>query len=224
LAASLLIVSSAHAEDSSSNIGLGVKAGTLGIGGEVDFKISDFFHLRGGANYLKYSFDSTISNVDYEMEPEYKNGSVILDWYPFTGAFRISGGIFLNNNEIGITGKPRRDQYTIPDEYSFATPYVDSIRVHGTAEFNTFSPYVGIGWNSNVEKVKGWGVSVELGVLFQGSPEITDYYVTADSPLDSFANHPEVLKVLEDEKQALEEDLEDFQYYPVASIMVHYNF
>jgi hypothetical protein len=224
LVASVAAFSSALAQDSSGKFNLGVKAGTLGGGIEADLKILDSLHLRGGVNYLKYSFESIISNVDYDMEPEYKNGSPLLDWYPFSGAFRLSGGVFLNNNEIGITGTPRKDLYTIPDEYSFATPYIDSIRVHGTAEFNTFSPYIGVGWNSNVEKMKGWGVSFELGVLFQGSPEISSLYATADGPLNDYANHPEVLKVLENEKQAIEDDLEEFQYYPVASFMVHYTF
>ena len=43
-------------------------------------------------------------------------------------------------------------------------------------------------------------------------------------PLDAYAENPIVLQVLEQEKKAIEDDLEDFQYYPVASLMPHYTF
>lgn len=221
-----LIFSHANAEQ--GNIGVGVKGGTLGVGAEIDLGLNDTLHLRGGANYLKFSFDSTISNIDYDMEPEFKNFSLLLDVYPFSGSFRITGGVFINNNEIALTGSPRGDgfwaDYSIPSEYSFAEPLKDTIKVDGTVEFNTFAPYVGIGWNSNVEKVKGWGVSFEMGVLFQGAPTVSSLTASAAPPLDAYADNPLVLQVLEQEKKAIEEDLENFQYYPVASLMFHYTF
>ena len=221
-----LIFSQASAEQ--ANVGVGVKGGTLGVGAEVDLGLNEILHLRGGANYLKFSFDSTISNIDYEMEPEFKNFSLFMDIYPFSGSFRITGGVFINNNEIDLTGSPRGDgfwsNYSIPSEYSFAEPLKDTIKINGTVEFNTFAPYVGIGWNSNVEKVKGWGVSFEMGVLFQGAPTVSSLTATAAPPLDAYANNPLVLQVLEQEKKAIEEDLENFQYYPVASLMLHYTF
>ena len=127
------------------------------------------------------------------------------------GSFRITGGVFINNNEIDLTGSPRGDgfwsNYSIPSEYSFAEPLKDTIKVNGTVEFNTFAPYVGIGWNSNVEKVKGWGVSFEMGVLFQGAPTVSSLTATAAPPLDAYANNPLVLQVLEQEKKAIEDDL-----------------
>ncbi len=222
-----LIFSQASAEEQ-GNIGVGVKAGTLGVGAEVDLGLNEILHLRGGANYLQFSFDSTISNIDYEMEPEFKNFSLLLDVYPFSGSFRITGGIFINNNEIDLTGSPRGDglwaNYSIPSEYSFAEPLKDTIKVNGTVEFNTFAPYVGIGWNSNVEQEKGWGVSFEMGVLFQGAPTVSSLTATAAAPLDAYADNPIVLQVLEQEKKAIEDDLENFQYYPVASLMLHYTF
>lgn len=222
----LLLSSPAIADQGSFSAG--VKGGTLGVGAEVDLGLNEMLHLRGGVNYLTFSFDSTISNIDYEMEPEFKNGSLLLDWYPFAGAFRLTGGVFINNNEIDLTGTPRKDTllqgYTIPAEYSIYESAIDSVRVKGTVEFNTFAPYVGMGWNSNVEKTRGWGVSFELGVLFQGSPTVSTLTATAAPPLNALANTPLVLDALEEEKKAIEDDLENFQYYPVASLMLHYTF
>ncbi|WP_028583609.1 hypothetical protein [Desulfogranum mediterraneum] len=223
---SLILLNQVQAE--SGNLAIGAKAGTLGGGAEVDLGLTDSIHLRGGANYLKFSFDSTISNIDYEMEPEFKNGSILLDWYPFSAGFRLTGGLFINDNTISLTGSPRRDtllqDYAIPPEYAFAAPLADSVKVHGSVEFNTLAPYLGIGWNSNQERSQGWGVSLELGVLFQGSPQVSVLTASADAPLDSYTNDPVVVQALESERRAIEEDLENFQYYPVGSIMLHYTF
>jgi len=212
-----------------SNFGIGAKVGTLGVGAEIDLGLNEMLRLRSGANYLNFSFDSTISNIDYEMEPDFKNVSLLLDWYPMGGAFRITGGLYINKNEVDLTGTPRTDtllaDYDIPSEYWNLEPYADTIQVKGSVDFNTFSPYLGIGWNSNVDKQPGWGVSFELGVLFQGSPSVSDLTASSSVPLlNSYADDPLVLQFLDEEKVAIEEDLEEFQYYPVASFMLHYNF
>ena len=51
----------------SEGIGVGVKAGTLGLGVEVSTSLLPNTRLRGGFNYLSYSFDSTIASIDYEF-------------------------------------------------------------------------------------------------------------------------------------------------------------
>ncbi|NOQ46701.1 MAG: hypothetical protein GQ559_08540 [Desulfobulbaceae bacterium] len=210
------------------NLDIGVKGGTLGGGVEMGVGLTDNLNLRAGVNYLKFSFDSTISNIDYEMEPEFKNGSLLLDWYPFSGVFRLTGGMFINNNEISLSGKPRLDTYLagfeVPAEYAHLEYLADTVRVNGTVDFNTLAPFVGIGWNSNRERTQGWGIACELGVLFQGAPSVSTLSATADEPLGSYADHPVVVSALDQERQAIEDDLENFQYYPVASIMLNYTF
>ncbi len=214
------------AED--GKVDLGIRGGTLGGGIELGIGLTDTVALRAGVNYLRFSFDSTISNIDYEMEPEFANGSLLLDWYPFDGVFRVTGGLFYNRNEVSLTGTPRRDTYLsgyeVPAGYAHLEYLADTVRVHGTVEFNTFSPYLGIGWNSNRERNPGWGIALELGVLFQGAPNVTSLYATAAEPLGSYANHPAVLQALEEEKLAIEDDLENYQYYPVASLTINYTF
>ncbi len=224
----LLLAGAQPALAEPGGVDLSVKGGTLGGGIELGIGLTDTLALRAGGNYLKFSFDSTISNIDYEMEPEFANASLLLDWYPFGGVFRLTGGIFYNGNEVALTGTPRRDTYLsgyeVPAEYAHLEYLADTVRVHGTVEFNTFSPYLGIGWNSNRQRTPGWGIAFELGVLFQGAPNVTSLYATAAEPLGSYAGHPAVLQALEEEKLAIEDDLENYQYYPVASLMVSYTF
>lgn len=222
----LCLVHSAQAN--TGNISAGIKAGTLGIGGELGLTLTDSLVLRGGANYLNFSFDSSVSNVDYEMEPEFKNLSLILDWHPFENGFRLSGGVFLNDSKIKLNGSPEQDlllPYASYASYiSQAEELVGDVKVHGKAEMNNVAPYVGIGWNSNAPNEEGWGISCELGVLFMGSPSVSDLSLSGSSTVEQLNNNAVVQQTLDDERKALEDDLEDFQYYPVGSVMVHYTF
>jgi hypothetical protein len=202
-----------------SRVGLGVKAGTLGGGGEVHIGLLENVIFRGGINYLKFDFESTISDVDYEMEPEFKTASFLLDWHPFSGAFRLTGGLFLNGNEIHLDGTIRKD--LIPDEYAQYAYLTDRVHLKGNVDFNTLAPYAGIGWSSN-QGMQGWGVSLDLGVMYQGEPQVSDLTVVTDLDYASYA--VEVDNYLDQQRQEIEEEVEGYKYYPVATFMVSYNF
>jgi len=195
-----------------------LKGGTLGVGAEVGLGLTDSIILRGGADYLKFNFDSTIDQVDYNMEPELKNASLLLDWHPFANGFRLTGGVYLNDNEINVDGTYRKD--LIPGQYQQYAHLTDLAHVKGTVDFNTFAPYAGLGWASN-HGAKGWGVAFDVGVMFQGEPKVSDLHAESNFGLE---NHPEVVQFLDEQKQAIEDDLNEFRYYPVASINLTYNF
>lgn len=208
---------SCWAED--GDFGLGVRGGTLGGGIEVTTPISEDTSLRFGANYMQYSFDSTIDLINYTMEPDFKNVSLMLNWHPFSGSFFVCGGAYLTNHSISVTGKARKE--LIPSEYAAYAYLADSVSLQGEVELDSVAPYAGIGWRSNHGE-QGWGVSVDLGIMFQGSPKVSDLTIV-NAPID-VSGYSEVQEYLNEEKQKIESDIEEFQYYPVASVMVNYNF
>ncbi|MBU0959947.1 MAG: hypothetical protein KKD01_14000 [Proteobacteria bacterium] len=218
LAGCLVFLYSTQAAAGEENFGFGLKAGSLGGGVELTKLLTDDLVLRTGVNYLTFSIDSTISGIDYDMEATYKNGNLLLDWHPFSGSFRISGGVFLNGNEVDVDGAVPTDR--IFAGYAYYVPQTDLLHVKGNVDFNSIAPYAGIGWKSNHGE-SGWGLACELGVLFQGSAQVSDLYV--QSPVD--VNKIEIVQdFLDEQKKAIEDDLDDYQYYPVASIMLMYNF
>jgi len=222
LTATFFLFGAGTASAGPGDLNIAIRGGTLGGGGEVTTGLGENIDARFGVNYLRFSFHSTISNIDYEMEPEFKNGSLLLDWYPFSGAFKITGGIFLNNNEISVTGTARSEM--LPAELSPLAPLADSVTINGTVEFNTLAPYAGIGWNSNSEQEQGWGVAFEMGVLFQGSPKVNELYIIGPEAFADYSSRPEIVAALELERKAIEDDLDKFQYYPVATLMLNYTF
>lgn len=207
--------SGVHAEE---GMGLGIKAGTLGGGVELSASFLDNTRLRGGFNYFTYSFDSTISDINYDFETDFNSLSLVFDWHPFGNSFYLSGGAYFNNNSIGVEGTVNDNN--IPSEISQLPSLSNLVSISGDVEFQPVAPYAGLGWRSNNSE-PGWGVAFDLGVLFQGAPDVTNLQVNA--PVD-VNNVGEVQAFLNEQEEEIEDDLNVFQFYPVVSLMLTYNF
>ena len=187
-----------NAVKADEGIGIDVKAGTMGVGAEISASLIPHTRIRGGINYLIWEFDSTIGDVDYTFEPEFNSISALFDVHPFGGAFFLSGGLYFNNNSVGVAG-------TLPPE-NFPAGYQD---------FTFLSDLVS---NSNET---GWGIGLELGVLYQGAPDVTNLRVNAPVDVNDI---DEVQQFLAEQEQEIEDELSWFQWYPVASLLLTYHF
>lgn len=194
---------------------LGVKASTLGAGLEGTAGLLPRLNLRAGANAFSFDFDANTSDIDYDLEVDLLSFPVVLDWHPFKdSAFRITGGILINRNEANADASSQ-SSYTIGDnEYTAAA--LGSLT--GKVDFNKVAPYVGIGWGNAVGKNKRWSFSCDFGVVFQGEANID---LTASGPI---ASDPTFQANLAREKQELEDELDDYKYYPVVSLGITYKF
>ena len=95
-------------------------------------------------------------------------------------------------------------------------------QVAGDVTFGS-GTYVGLGWG-NAGDGKGFGMSVDLGIFQQGSPDLT---LTASGPITdptSPAYDPNFATDLQNEVNSAEKDLEDFQQYPVIALGITYGF
>ncbi len=215
-----VLLSGTHsAMGASGDVGLGVKAGTLGVGVEVSYGFTDDLVMRGGFNYLNFDFDVKLSEIDYKMEPDFKNLTLLLDWHPFSGAFRLTGGFSLNDNTVGVDGTVSKD--AIPAQYSQHAYLTDLVHIKGDVDFNSFAPYVGLGWTSGYGE-SGWGVSCDFGMLFQGAATVSELDVVTGINYGGYQN--EVTDYLDRQEQEIQDELDKYEYYPVASIMLNYVF
>ncbi len=215
VAACLLALTSLPAQADPGDISLGLKAGTLGGGIEATMGMTDVFNVRIGANYLTFTSSETVNDVDYDLDLDFNSLSLLLDWHPLNGIFRITGGAMINGNELALSGKSKNSSHIGDHDYSAAQ--IGTIT--GTMEFDEFAPYLGIGWSTVHPQEKGWGIALDLGVLFQGSPTISS--LTATGPL---AGNAAFLADLEKEKQEIEDDIDSYRYYPVVSVIATYKF
>lgn len=194
--------------------GVTAKAGTLGLGVEASLGVTDMFTVRVGANRYDYQFDATEDDITYDFEYQLESNTAILDWHPFSGTFRISAGLVDNGNRIAGIAKPASD-YSIGGN-TYTANEIGSL--NGVVDFDDTATFLGIGWSTTGGSDTGFGLAVELGVLKQGSPSVD---LTADGGIIS---DPQFQQDIQDEEDALEAELSDYDTHPVVSIGLSYAF
>lgn len=199
----------AHADN---DFGIGVKAGTLGIGLEASWQPLPFLDLRLGANAYDYDDDGTQAGIPYDatlsLDTFYASGNFHFPLSPM----RITLGAFSNSNEFQM----------LANEPGIVTvggiPYPGAAvgNLESVTSFASTSPYAGIGFDFSVFGKAG--ISLDLGVLLQGDPDVT---LTADGAL---AEDPLFQASLEAERLELEDEMSDFKAWPVVALGFFYRF
>ncbi|PIE64688.1 MAG: hypothetical protein CSA26_07325 [Desulfobacterales bacterium] len=197
---------------------LSVKAGTLGGSVEIGVPVAEDVRIRGGLNYLAYSFETTITKINYDFDTDFKSISLLADWHPFSGSFFLTGGVIVNNNTITANGHIDRDAVPfLPEQY---VPLLNLVTISGDVSFLTTAPYLGLGWRSNNDE-SGWGIACELGLMFQGHAEVDNLKVIAPVDVNGIQT---VQDFLASQESAIEDEFSYFEYYPVASLVLTYHF
>jgi hypothetical protein len=177
------------AAGSAQAAGIGVRAGTTGIGADVAWSIAPTLSARLGYSGGSVNHDTSTSTARYDGKVKLSNANALLDFSPL-GPFRISGGLVFNNNKYDVVG---------------TSSSVPGATLTGTVKAgNSAAPYLGIGYGN----VSGMGVNfyADLGVMFQGSPKV--------SLSCSSCSQSQVAA----EQARLEDKLKDYKYYPVLNI------
>ncbi len=198
----------------SADFGVGVKAGTLGLGIEGRWNPVPLIDFRVGANAYDYDTDASTSGIDYdatlELDSYYVTGNLNFPLSPL----RLTAGVFANNNEVAVTSQDSGGQDIDLGGITLPADVVGTLS--GRTYFEDFAPYAGIGFDFEVlGKV---GLNFDVGVLWQGEPKVG---LTADG---TGAGQLPFEAALELERQQLEDDLSDYKAYPVVSLAFIYNF
>ena len=205
IAALMLVPSVASAGD----FGLGGSIGTTG--GSVEAKVagSGNLMLRGSFNYLEFDRDDTYDDIDYDGEVDMKTFAGFVDLAPFSNGFVISGGAYLGDKTLDLLATP-----TTPVEIGDETFTPEEIgTLTGQAELANFAPYLGIGYDGFFNPRRDWSFNARAGVMFTGSPDVE--LISADGTLSSDAR---VQDALRDEIANIEDDVDEYKYYPVVTI------
>lgn len=205
-----------------------VHAATAGIGGTVGYRWSDTLALRTGWQGLKvndFEIDpernTSVQGVDpleHEGDATLNVGHLLLDWYPWAGRFRVTAGAMLNLSDIDVTTRCTAPSGGLlnPDgdcEFGFGTFDSNELgEVQTDIEFNTFAPYIGIGWGHKANE--RWAIVADIGVAYTGSPK-------ADMRSTGSCNAA-CQRQIENEEKELEEELKDLRFFPVLSVGFSY--
>lgn len=207
----LTLANNAWAETGGFDVG--VKASTLGAGVELNYPISSNMTVAVGLNKFSKSQTENIDGNDYDEDINLQTFSVLINYHPFNGTFRVTAGAMLNNNELTLTADPNAT-YNINGTTYNSTQFGE---LEASVDFRKIAPYIGIGMGHGASS--GFSFTADIGVLFQGEPNV-DMTSTGGSE----SNNPVFLANLQQEEEAAEDDIEDFTIYPVISLGLSYRF
>lgn len=217
-----------------NHLGVGVSAGTTGIGVEVSTPITRWVQARVGLAIMPGFHFSTDVDIepyvadayglgDYynyfpgdptmEAEASFKRvqGSIIFNVYPFpVGSFYVAAGAYFGGRDlIKITGHSDYYNRYVNAGVSigdYQIPIDENGDIKGGLKVNSFRPYLGIGWGRAIPK-RRVNFGVELGVQFHGKPSV--YYKEGNKDVDVLE------KFADDSDDDFQKIINNFKIWPV---------
>lgn len=185
LVAAILVCSgTAHAQSISDEnpFGIGLSTGVLGTGIDVSYAYTDRFSLRANANYGRYEFPeilslaTNIAGIPYDYDLRLLTVGLLADYEVFSSrrpgnSVTLTGGVYYNENRFGLTATPFSGNLTIGGT-SYTPAQVGTLTADLDLE-RRFSPYIGVGAETNFFTGLPISVFSRAGLLFQGNIDAT---------------------------------------------------
>lgn len=205
-----------------------VSAGTNGLGLELSTRFSDQLRLRGGYHFYDLSIDTDAENnngtsgdeLKYSSDLELSNFGAILDWYPWGGVFRVSAGAVYNDNNFKVEASCENPSGCEVGSSQFSRTEIGTITTR--IDVQEFGPYLGIGWDKGIESTGRWIISFDIGAYYQGSPDVE--MTSNGSCVNSALIGAACRAALEEEENEIEDEIEDYVFYPVVTLGIGYRF
>ncbi len=125
----------------------------LGLSLEDQQQIADILSLRTGKVHFSYS-DSLPENIFFTRQEKNLHSSTVADYHPWTGGFRISAGVFYNN-QLHLAGEA-------------STSVGASLPCSAALEQQQYvAPYLGLGWGAAPNSTSNWVLTLDIGLLYQ---------------------------------------------------------
>ncbi len=209
------------AQASAHTVGVTLDAGTMGFGADLGTQIiQNTLNVRVGFTSYTYSrngiYSKNGSEIPYDGSFQLSGIPVLLDWMPFHGTFRLTAGAFDNRTSFGINATPAPGGTVTINGNVYPASAVGSFT--GTVDYSRkVEPYLGIGWGNLAPKRAGFVYSVDLGVIFTGSPQVT---LNASNP----TNNPALAADVASAQASAQVDMNRATMWPLLQVGLGYAF
>jgi|GEM_PF-512548 len=238
LAAGMMMAS---ASASALDFGVGVKAGTVGFGADVSIVLTQTINLRASFTQADFNESDTIeiqdsssgdsAAVDAQLNLDFGSTALLFDWYPFDGTFHVTAGLMKNDSSMNVSGTLKSINGTGSVSFNGTnyqiTDFVDPT-VGGNLSFgDSFEPYLGIGWGRKADDDPGFALSFEIGVVMMDPKVDFNQYPQLTAAALAVPGAPDQAQLQADIDAAeatANQDLDDFELYPVISLGLNYAF
>jgi len=218
----LLCSSVAVAEDATQSVGL--SAGTIGAELEYSRIIQPEYNLAVRVSIGGLSWDGDYDDTDahYDTNVDLFNVGATLEYHPMSNGFYLAAGAFYHNDDFSMEATPTGGEYEF-NGHTYDASLAGTVTgdVYG---LNNFAPYIGIGYDASLFGSDNWFFTFKAGAWYQDSPKVD--LVSHDCALDTFrAGTCDDLRYdLDQEEQDINDDIEDYKWWPVLHIGVSYRF
>jgi hypothetical protein len=222
-----------------SGVAVGVKIGLAGIGFDVATPlVHQRLNLRGGASFFSYtpSTITTSDNLNINGNLKFQNAAAMVDWFPFHGIFRLSGGATIYN-DTGLTATlsvPVGQKFTVggvdyySDPYNAVTNPAGPIQGTGVFTFggNKVVPRATIGTGNMLPRKGHFTFESEIGFQYFSQPTVV--YNISGTGCTSYVGGvyincgPIPQTNITTEQNTLQNDLTDLRFFPILSFGVSY--
>jgi hypothetical protein len=221
-----------------SGLAIGVKFGLAGIGFDVATPlIHQWINLRGGASFITYT-PSTITedNLNINGTIKFQNAAAMMDFFPFHGRIRLSGGATIYNN-TGLTATlsvPTGQSFTVGGIDYYSEPYNAVTNpngpIAGTGVFtfggNQVVPRATIGTGNMLPRKGHFTFESEIGFQYFSAPTVL-YTFTGTGCTTFLAGvytncGPIPQANITSEQNKLQNDLTDLRFFPILSFGLSY--
>jgi hypothetical protein len=199
-----------------------VRAGTPGLGLDLDLGLSPSFGMRVGFSGFNINHDIDTSDVDYDGRLKLRTVTGLLDWYVFSGGFHLTAGVAGNDTRLDVVGQPNQGTYTINGN-TYSSSQLGSLT--GQLKFgNSVSPYLGFGWGNPAGEDSRIHFLLDVGAIYGGTPAVT---LTAECGPAAPAGSPvcsQAQSNVASEEAKLRHKADILQWYPVVSLGIGMRF
>ncbi len=189
-------------------MGAAFKVNTFGPGIEGIISPNKLLNFRLGANYIKSRLAGNIDTWYVTGDYYARLGCVsLITDVNASKAFHISVGVLYNFNHHEITGKPTHD--FIVGKLEISPEEIGQVKI--TMDYNSICPYIGLGFGSTLPRVKRVSFAIELGIVYEGSPDVT---LEATEMLSPTAEDEQNLDVIQGNVDTY------YMFYPVLNLQI----
>jgi hypothetical protein len=204
-----------------------------GIGFDVATPLARKFNLRGTGYFFRYNATITENYVTYGGDLQLASGGLTLDWYPFGGRFRLSGGVVAyNGNELTGSATLKPDQSFTLNGNTYYSSATDPLHASASLQLgNKAAPAFSFGWGNIVPRKvnKHFSVPVEIGFAYVGYPHVDLGFTgstcnSIGTACQTVGDNPMFQEDLAAQKNKYRDDLSAFRFLPILSIGFGYKF
>ena len=219
-----------------SRLAFGAGISSMGINLQAAVNATHNVNIRGTGNVFSYPLNHISANgMSLDGTLSFATAAMSVDIYPFPEhGFRLSPGVMLlNHNEatanLAVAGGKGFDLNGVAYYASSTNPITGNGHVGLHSRSQAFT--VTTGWG-NMTSPRGGHISfpIEIGAAFVGSPSVS-MTLTGGKACDQFgqncvnvATDPTVQANLQAQTERYKNDISAFQYFPIVSFGVAYNF